>query len=151
MKRFSFRLESVLKLRAHKEEDWRNRLASATQRCNVLQQQIELMLKERVSVFGANAGNDMTYHLSRALYLGRIEDRSRELEKDLVQARLEREKVLTDYTKVRQEYEAVRRLKEKRVKEYKKAWFAEEGKELDDIANSRVVPEESQAIGGANG
>jgi flagellar FliJ protein len=144
MKRFSFRLESVLKLRGHKEEQWRNKLAAAQKRCAGLEQQISMLASERSAIFAAEAGNDMSYHLSRARYLGRIEDRTRQLEQELQQALAEREVIAEDYRKVRREYEAVRRLKEKKLREYRKQWFAEEGKEIDDIAISRIA-------GGANG
>jgi flagellar FliJ protein len=144
MKRFSFRLESVLKLRGHKEEEWRNKLAAAQKRCAALEQEITMLAEERVAVFSADAGDNMSFHLSRSLYLGRIEERSHELRQELQEAMAQREVVAEDYRKVRREYEAVRRLKEKKYSEYRKAWFAEEAKEIDDIANSRVA-------GGAHG
>ncbi len=144
MKRFSFRLEAVLKLRGHKEEEWRNKLAAANKRCDAIEQEIRLLVRERHSVFAADGGNDIAYHQSRALYLGRIEDRTRQLESELMEAQAARETVAEQYREVRKDYEAARRLKEKKLKDYRKQWFTEEAKEIDDIAVSRIA-------GGSNG
>lgn len=139
MKRFRFRLEPLLRLRAHKEEEWRLKLGQAQAECSRIENQIQMLHRERSAVFASDAGNDMDYHLSRALYLGRIEDKTRELQQDLTQAYDRKEEVLKTYTEARREYEAINKIKEKRVAEYRKEWFREEAKEIDDIANSRIA------------
>lgn len=139
MKRFQFRLEPLLRLRAHKEEEWRLKLGQAQAECSRIENQIQLLQRERSAVFSADGGDDMDYHLSRSLYLGRIEEKTRELRQDLDNANIRKEEVLKTYTEVRREYEAINKIKEKRVAEYRKEWFREEAKEIDDIANSRIA------------
>lgn len=144
MKRFHFRLESVLRLRSHAEEKERRRLAEANAVCNSIEQHIQILQTERNQAFAADGGDDMSYQQFRALYIGRIEDRARQLQAELQEAMAKREEVAETYRAVRRDYEAVARLKERAMDSYKKQWFQEEAKEIDDIANSRLA-------GGAHG
>ena len=139
MKRFSFHLESLLRMRSHKEEEWRRKLGVASTRCNSIMQTIERLNAEEHTAAVHQGGTDIEYYQARELYLGRIRHKIKEQEQELEEAELERKKVLTHYTKARQEYRAVQILKDKRLREYRRAWFKEEDKEIDDIVNARVA------------
>ncbi len=132
-----FHLQPLLKLRGHAEETWRLKLGEASQRSNSLRAQIQALAGERISAFDKTGDNDAGYQCSRALYLGRMEDSIRQLEGELVEAEKTREEVLNEYRKVLRDYEALKKIREKRFAEYRKKWFAEEGREIDDIANSQ--------------
>ena len=136
MKRFSFHLQPLLRLRSHREEEWRRKLGEVSSRCNTIRQNItELQNEERRT----STTYGIEYYRSRELYLGRIRRRVSELEQEFEEAEKERKKVLIEYTRAEREYRVVQTIQEKRLNEYRKNWFKEENKEIDDIVNARVA------------
>lgn len=150
MKRFSFHLEPLLRLRSHKEEEWRIKLGEASSRSNAIRENITLLHQnERTASItpppaspNSNMSTidgqlDIEYYWAREQYVQRMRSTIAELEQEYEEAELERKKVLSEYERVRKEYRAIQMMKEKRLQEYRKVWLREEEKERDDIVSSR--------------
>jgi flagellar FliJ protein len=134
MKRFAFQLDTVLRLRSHKEKDWRTRLGSITSECNRLEQEIAIMSKERTRTFQDRDENDLSWSRSNDLYIKRIEQTIDNLEKSLVVKMQEREKVLEKYQEALRDLRVIEKLREKRAAHYYKEQKYLEEKEMDEIS-----------------
>jgi flagellar export protein FliJ len=141
MRRFQFRLEKLLEVRAFYERRSELELAEKAGRCALIESRLADIAQSR-----AKTGREMFAPGRRLpdfraaeLYIVRLDrDRDRALE-ELAAAELEREAALRDYVEKRKAREAIEKLKERRQAEYYKAAEREEQKALDDLAGSRAV------------
>ena len=144
MKRFKFRLEKVLSLRKHHEQEAKNELGRAISILNLIDHNIREnavkhnhALQERF--FGINQsdgirGIDDMYSWDN--YILRLEQDAQRLaeEKEEAEKVMEEKRIL--YLEASRELKIMENLKEKQEKEHRKEMFAVETKERDDKAQS---------------
>lgn len=142
MRRFQFRLDRLLAMRKHEEEQWEQRLAEATGQCRMLEGRIRSLLDERASrfrdrysVLGMNAG-PLVQHEH---YLRRLDRQVRELRGELSQAETKRREMQEGYLEASKKRKVLDKLKERRARDYYKQQLMDEMKEVDDINNAAAV------------
>ena len=135
MKPFNFRLEKVLDLRTHYEDEAKIELGRAIGILSELEFKIAAIGKERAvaSYNQFNPENSADMIQRYMFYIIRLDNKKEELLKEAAMAELEVEKAREAFVEASRERKVLDKLKEKRKKEYHKAWLAEEGKALDDI------------------
>lgn len=142
MKRFQFRLERVLKLRAYHEREWELKLAAATGECVALEEQIRSVVREKRESFHALSGSyttDISYRMSQEAYLTYLERRLESLENTLMQKQEEREKIAEQYRQAMMERKVLDKLKERRSGEYYREQLNHEHKALDEVATTSAA------------
>jgi flagellar FliJ protein len=143
MRRFHFRLERLLRLKAHTEREWEIKLGRATSKCLETEGQIDEALKGMASAFHQihtpERNLDMNFITSAQRYMDRLSGRVDELEDELVVREAERREVQEGFLEASKERKVLDKLKERRAGEFYKAERDEEKKELDDINNSSYI------------
>ena len=149
MRRFHFRLERLLRLKAHTEQEWEIKLGKATSECLSIEAQIDDALKGMATAFHQihipERTLDMDFITSAQRYMDRLSGRVEELEDELVVKEAERRKVQEGYLEASKERKVLDKLKERRAGEFYKAERDEEKKELDDINNSSYIRNRREA------
>ena len=151
MKRFQFRLQSLLNYKKHLEEVARQEMAKAVTRVNICEERIQALVKERLNMKdtlekrveqGMGSGEFKQYHG----YLTVIEQmvvshrRTKErLEKELEEKRSMLAKRTIDKR-------AMERLREKKADEYSREMLKEEQKMVDEVASLKRARELSDEI-----
>ena len=140
MKRFVYRLDRLLSLRRHKEEEWERNLAVATGKVVGTQREIEERVKQKAGALVGQyrGGAEVLHLLATNAYMRRLDQEIEHRQHLLVQYQLEREKVTERYLLASRDRKILDRLKEKRAAEYRKEQRIEEVKELDDITSGRA-------------
>lgn len=136
MKRFEFRLETVLKLRAGQEKEWENRLASINGECGNIRRNIELFKVEKNRCALENQFRDVNSLMAVANYQSRMDKQVSEAQKMLVIKEKERESILKDFIEASKKRKILDKLKEKKIEEYHHVRNKHEEKLTDDINNS---------------
>jgi flagellar FliJ protein len=147
MRRFRFKLEKLLEIRAFHERRAQLILAEKAGRCALLNARLEEIAESRRrtgrEMFAP--GRMLPDYRAAELYLLRLDrERDRTLN-ELAAAELEREKARSDYVEKRRSREAIEKLKERRQEEYYRLAEREETKMLDDMARRRVFETRDQA------
>jgi flagellar FliJ protein len=143
VKRFRFRLERLLELRAHREREWLNKLAEAAGHCV----RVKRSLNENASAADAAFGTafrgetrvDLSLLMYREQYLTRLGVERRHLEEELQQRLVRKEEVQKKYLEVSRDRKVLDKLKERREREFYQEQKREEFKAMDDISSSRYV------------
>ena len=143
MRRFHFRLERLLRLKAHTEQEWEIKLGKATSECLSIENRIDDALRGMAATFHQihtpRRSLDMDFITSAQRYMDRLSGRVEELEDELVVKEAERREVQEGYLEASKERKVLDKLKERRAGEFYKAERDEERKELDDINNSSYI------------
>lgn len=146
MKRFKFRLQSLLNYKNHLEQMARQEMAKAVAEVNDCEQQIQDLTQNRQASAhklekrvedGMESGEFKRYHgFLSAMDQMILEEKNRKfgLEKILEEKR----SILTKRTIDKR---AMERLREKRAEEYIREMLKEEQKELDEVASLKRVRE----------
>ena len=139
MHRFVFRLEGLLRIRRHVEEQCELVLAEVSGRCVRLERSMRDLAAERVGHLACSLDGmlmDFEELRSRTLYL-------RRLDRDLERARAERARLEVERTKAQAAYfkasrdrKVLDRLKERRSGEYYKKQLYEDSKVLDEVGQN---------------
>ncbi|MDR0562820.1 MAG: flagellar export protein FliJ [Spirochaetaceae bacterium] len=134
MKRFKFRLEKILELRKYRERETEIALGKAVGELNEIERKIADIAEERLRMaqFVPNGTADI---LAFDRYIVRLDTtKAAFLEKA---SRAERivEEARTLYLEASRDRKVLDSIKERQQKEYQDYIFAEETKELDDIAS----------------
>ncbi len=143
MKRFRFRLERLLELRAYKEREWQARLAQIMGLCLKLARQIKDNRREAERSFredysASDAGTlDMKALQYREYYLRRLDQERNNLETELEQRFIERNEVQGKYLDASRQRKVLDKLKERKQEEYYAAQKRELFKDQDEISLSR--------------
>jgi flagellar FliJ protein len=136
MKRFSFNLQKVLKLRKFKEEESKIALGQAISALTV----IENKIKEN-AVKHHNASSERFTDTRQMIawdnYIIRLEQEAKKLTEQAAQAELIVEEKRAIYIEASKELKAMEKLKEKREKEYRKEMFDYQMAETDDMTSAR--------------
>jgi flagellar FliJ protein len=150
VRRFRFRLERLLELRAHREQEALYRLAEATGHCVRLARRIRELGQERGAAYRsapAPTGSlDLGLFAYRERYLAWLEASRKRLKAELTARESARLQVQARYLEAAREHKVLEKLKERRVAEHRRLARIEEFNVLDEVAASRGVCEEG--VGG---
>ena len=143
MKRFRFRLERLLELRAHREQEALYRLAEATGHCVRLARRIQELGQERGAAYRSAPGEvgslDLGLFAYRERYLAWLEASRRRMSEELVSREKKRLEVQARYLEAAREHKVLEKLKERRAAEHRRQARIEEFNVLDDVAASQFL------------
>ena len=142
MKRFNFRLQKVLDLRKHREQEAKTELGRAIGILTKIENDIainatkhDLAVKERFTGISGSDGaaNDGSVSmLSWDTYILRLEQEAERLAEDAARAEEVVEEKRQLYLEASRDLKVMDKLKEKREKEHRKEMYAADTKERDD-------------------
>ena len=145
MRRFRFRLERLLELRAHREQEALYRLAEATGHCVRLARRIQELGQERGAAYrsvpGQTGSLDLGLFAYRERYLAWLESSRRRLKEELVARESQRLEVQARYLEAAREHKVLEKLKERRAAEHRRLARIEEFNVQDDVTASHRVSE----------
>jgi len=145
MKRFSFKLEKVQKLRQFREEQTRIELGQAVGVLSGIENEIKTTAQARQSAaqsrfsavnVGMNTYSPASGHLDMLAwdhYIARLDRETDALLKKAAEAELRVEEKRELYLTASRELKVLEKLREKQMKEYRREFFAAETRELDDL------------------
>lgn len=143
MKRFRFRLERLLELRAHREREALMRLAEVTGHCVRLargMREAEEAAREALRRQRAGLGLvDIELLAYRERYRAWLRDRQRRLARELAERQKQRQEEQARYLQASKERKVLDKLKERRAAEHRRDARAEEFEEADDLSSSRFT------------
>ena len=143
MRRFRFRLERLLELRAHREQEALYRLAEATGHCVRLARRIQELGQERGAAYrsvpGQTGSLDLGLFAYRERYLAWLESSRRRLKEELVARESQRLEVQARYLEAAREHKVLEKLKERRAAEHRRQARIEEFNVQDDVAASQFL------------
>ena len=137
MRRFRFRLESILALRQKEADQKRLELGAVAQRCDTLSRRIEEHRRERQDTLthGAPEGAaDIAFRIAAEAYAARLERDARELEQRLAEAQAQREEAAETYRLARQKADVLERLRSRREEDHLEVEKREAQMRLDEVA-----------------
>jgi len=141
VRRFRFRLERLLELKAHREREALNRLAEATGHCVRLARgirQAEEAGREALRAQRAGPGRvDMELLGYREHYLAWLRERRRRLALELVERQKQRQEEQARYLQASKERKVLDKLKERRAAEHRRESRTEEFEVADDLSSGR--------------
>lgn len=133
MRRFRFRLASLLRLRSQIERSARKELAAAMADVNTIDQQIGAAAQGLADCADQAARTDSVGHLARALEAGLRRHQWR-LVRQRKQAEQKLEAVRVEYTQKARELKTLQRLRDQEHTEWKQEAQRAEQAEIDEIA-----------------
>ena len=136
MKPFAFSLEKVLELRKYHEDEAKIELGRAIGILAELETRIHALGQERARAAAAqfSPGNSAAQIQQYMFYLLRLDNTKEQLLREAALAEQKVEEARDLFIEASRERKVLDKLKEKRQKEYRKAFFIEETKILDDIS-----------------
>ncbi|SIQ05160.1 flagellar FliJ protein [Alkalispirochaeta americana] len=141
MRKFHFRLQAILDIRRHQEDQRRLELGAATAECTRITGEIEVRreLCRRTLTEGEPGARleDLGYRSVQAAYALRLRHEEATLQKELEQAQEVRQKAALRYQEARRAADVLDRLRERRAAVYRREQIQEEQNKLDDIVMSR--------------
>ncbi len=136
MKRFSFRLEKLLKYREFREKEAETNLGKANAARDALQIELDSIALKRVRTAAERRpGLSVPELLAIEHYINRLDTTKEQLLERLVLAEMEVEKARQKYIAATRERRVLSKLREKKSDEWKKYVTEEEAAVLDDISN----------------
>lgn len=143
VKRFHFRLERLLEIRAFRERQWLARLAEASGHFARVGREIHSNAAARRGAFDVEARRgselDLAMLTYRERYLSRLTEENRRLREELEQRRRRREEVQKKYLEVSRDRKILDKLKERKAAEYYAHGRREEFKAQDDLNCDRYI------------
>ena len=143
MKRFHFRLERILEIRAYRERQWLAKLAAASGICTRLNRKIaengEASRGAYFIDFKRGEALDLSTLAYRENYINRLGVEQTQLRKRLERELRQRTEVQKKYQEVSRDKKVLEKLKEKRESDYYARAKLEEFKDADDLNSSRFI------------
>lgn len=139
MKRFNFKLETVLSLRENIEKQWEAKLGKVNSECGIIQSRID-QLQDKVyssKMSGIDVGN---YHV-QTLYQERLYYQINIEKENLRKKEIELEKIKKVYLEKSIDRKIIDKLKDKAVSSYNKESLRDEIKFIDEINNASKIRE----------
>ncbi len=152
MRRFDFRLERILSLRKHTEDQAEQKLARVSGEYAQLQGELGRLTQEREATFrlGDPASRaDINYRIAQSAYIDYLENQSREVESRRAEKAGELDAAQTEYREAMKQRKVLDNLKSRRSGEYYKEQRRAEGRELDDIGGQMSIRRHEQEGGDA--
>jgi flagellar FliJ protein len=147
MRRFSFRLERILSLRQHHEDQAEQKLARVSGEYAQLEGEIGRLTQEREATFrlgDAARRADVNYRLAQSRYISYLERRSVEVESRRAEKAGELESAQAEYREALKQRKVLDNLKSRRSSEYYREQRRAEGRELDDIGGQMSIRRRTQ-------
>ena len=141
MRRFRFDLEKVLELRAYHEREAELKLAGAMAEAAAILDRIHALAQDRTAAASdrfapGRSGAEMR---NTELYILRLDRLKDQLLDAAAKAELKVAQLRDAYFEASKEKKVLEKLKEKRLKEYKKERASEETSSLDEISGGSVA------------
>ena len=152
MRRFDFRLERILSLRKHSEDQAEQKLARVSGEYAQLQGELGRLTQEREATFrlGDPASRaDINYRIAQSAYINFLESRSRDMESRRAEKVGELDSAQSEYREAMKQRKVLDNLKSRRSDEYYKEQRRAEGRELDDIGGQMSIRRHEQEGGDA--
>ena len=152
MRRFDFRLERILSLRKHSEDQAEQKLARVSGEYAQLQGELGRLTQEREATFrlGDPASRaDINYRIAQSAYINFLESRSRDMESRRAEKVGELDSAQSEYREAMKQRNVLDNLKSRRSDEYYKEQRRAEGRELDDIGGQMSIRRHEQEGGDA--
>ena len=148
MKRFSFDLEKLLELRRYRERETEVELTRAVGILAELERRIRSLAEELAAAQREEfaLGRDIKEIQSYERYITRLISTRDALLEEAAKAELEVEKARAAYTVAARDRKVVDKLKEKRLRTYKKEVNAAQVKFLDDISSGLAARERVKGL-----
>lgn len=137
MRKFHFRLESILELREKQADQKRLQLGAATQRCEALERDIEaheVLRRRTLTNHGLAAMADIDYRRAAEAYAARLQAEMTHFREQLRDAERERDEVAQEYREARRKAEVLEKLQNRRRESYVEMVKREEQLRLDEIS-----------------
>lgn len=150
MRRFAFRLERILSLRRHTEDQAEQKLARVSGEYTRIQGELGRLSEERDATFrlGDDATRaDVAYRLAQSAYLSYLDQRTGTLESERSEKAEELESARSEYREALKHRKVLDNLKTRRSDEYYKEQRRAEGRELDDIGGQMSIRRSEQEGG----
>ncbi len=152
MRRFDFRLERILSLRRHTEDQAEQKLARVSGEYAQLQGELGRLTQEREATFhlgDAASRADINYRIAQSAYINYLESRSRDVESRRAEKAGELDAAQSEYREAMKQRKVLDNLKSRRSDEYYKEQRRAEGRELDDIGGQMSIRRHEQEGGDA--
>lgn len=150
MRRFDFRLERILSLRRHTEDQAEQKLARVSGEYARLESELGRLAEEREATFrmGDTAARaDVNYRIAQGAYISYLESRSVEVEARRAEVEGEVEEARAEYREAMKHRKVLDNLKNRRSDEYYREQRRAEGRELDDIGGQMSIRRREQEGG----
>lgn len=141
MRKFSFNLERLLKIREHEEQESEIILGKAVTECVRIEREMQHRTNEIDRILKKRGNLDSCEDLlfSMEMYKRRMNKDLKQFGKELEKAEAERDKVRENYLEVSKRRKVLSKLKEKREAEYYKQQIKIEHDLLDEMNNGRAA------------
>ncbi|MFP4373616.1 MAG: flagellar export protein FliJ [Spirochaetaceae bacterium] len=152
MRRFDFRLERILSLRKHGEEQAEQKLARVSGEYARLAGELGRLTQEREATFrlgDAASRADINYRIAQSAYIRYLETRTREVESRRAEKAGELDTAQAEYREALKHRKVLDNLKDRRSEEYYREQRRAEGRELDDIGGQMSIRRREQEGGDA--
>jgi flagellar FliJ protein len=149
VKRFAFKLQKALDIRAYKERETEIALGRAVSAQAEIENRLKALARDLLNAEENrfDAGNAAVDMRAWDRYITRLEDTREELLQEAAAAAMRTEEARAAYIEASRERKALDKLKEKQQKLYRKEALADEVKTLDDITGGKF--RSARADGGA--
>jgi len=137
MKKFSFSLQKVLKLREFREEECKIALGQAISVLNEIENKIKETAIKHHHAASQRFNDPMQISLWNN-YIIMLDQEAERLTKQAAQAEIVVEEKRALYMEASRDVKAIEKLKEKRQKEYRKEMFNKQMTEVDDLTSARL-------------
>ena len=142
MRRFNFRLEPFLRIRAFKEKNLELELARVVGTCVALQGHLQDVTKEIHENTACSTGGillELSDLQARNAYRKWLEKDLQTTKERLVRAEMERKKKHQEYLSASRDRKVLEKLKERKAEEYYDTQWREEYKSIDEVADRFVL------------
>ena len=135
MRAFTFNLEQVLNLKQFQENEAKVELGKAISNLQSIEQKLLILAEERAKAASDQfkSGNTASVIQQYMFYLLRLDAAKEQLVQDAALAEMKVEEARNAFIEAQKERKPLDKLKEKRLKEYRKEMLGEETKVVDDI------------------
>jgi len=138
MKRFSFKLQKILRLRKFREEQCKIELEQALSVLNMIENEIKANAVKRHNAV-AQRFTDINEIGTWDNYILRLDQETERLMEKAAQAQIVVEEKRAKYLEASKALKALEKLKEKRIKEYRKKTADLQMAEVDDLTAARYA------------
>lgn len=137
MKKFNFKLETVLSLRENIEKQWEAKLGKANSECQLIQNKID-SYKEQIKESKLTSVEVGQFQV-KCLYEDRLNYQINLERKVLMEKEAERDKIKEVYLKKSIDKKIIEKLKDKSVKKYHKEYLKEDSLIIDEINSASTI------------
>ena len=146
MKKFIFRLESVLSLKRSLEQQVKNEMAKIESEIHIIKNDInevenEFQEKNKELKSRLKKGENATVIANFSVYFTALKEKRNNFENELVYAEKKREEIRQRLLKIVTERKTIDKLREKKYSEYLYELNVEQAKEVDNYLSSRLAGE----------